>query len=76
MKPKIPPHKKVVFQKYLKYSQLGFTMAAFVLICGYLGHLIDEHFRLEFPWFMVGGIVFGFVGFLVKLVIQYFKKGL
>ena len=68
--------KKNPIHKYIKYSQLGFTLLAYVGLLGFLGYKADEYLGFDFPFLMVAGILFGFISFFAKLIIKYFKGDL
>lgn len=38
---------------YLKYSGLGLQLLITILVSGWIGHKIDQHFALKFPVFML-----------------------
>jgi len=45
---------------YLKYSGLGLQLLLTILVTGWIGYKIDQHFALKFPVFM---LLLGFAAF-------------
>ena len=59
------PKKKV--NNYLKYTGLGFQMAAVFFVGIFGGKKLDEYFQLETPFITIFLLLFLFVGFMIKL---------
>ena len=52
---------------YLKYSGLGLQMLATIGVAGWLGYKVDQYFELNFPAFMIGLGLIGFIGTMFQL---------
>lgn len=59
------PKKKV--NNYLKYTGLGFQMAAIFLLGIFGGKWLDEYFQFETPFITIFLLLFLFMGFMYKL---------
>ena len=55
------PNKKLKpYNTYLKYSGLGIQLLAAIGLFGWLGYVVDQYLKIEFPVFM---LLFGFMAF-------------
>ena len=62
-----PRKQKQAFNNSIKYSGLGLQLLITLLLCGWLGHRLDQYLRLQFPLFLLLFGLMGFVGILYKL---------
>lgn len=65
-----------IMQSAAPYMTLGLQMAMGVTVFLFIGKYADEYFDTK-PWLMITGIVFGFVGGMIKFfrsVIELGKK--
>ncbi len=53
MERKPPPHQKPrpQYNKYLKYTNIGFQMLVIILLGVWGGMQLDKHYETETPWF-------------------------
>jgi hypothetical protein len=72
MQKPIQPNKK--HNSYLKYSGLGFQLAALVLLSIYLGKWIDAKLGFEKPISVLILILFFFSLFMYKLYLELIKN--
>lgn len=61
-------------QNLMKYTGLGFQMAAIFFIGILGGQKLDGYFQLETPYFTIGLILFLFTGYLYKIYIDLAKE--
>jgi len=64
---KKPSKIKEKTEGYLKYTGLGFQMAAMFLIGIFGGQKLDDYFENETPLFTILLLFFLFIGFMYKL---------
>lgn len=67
---KLPPERKKKVNNYLKYSGLGFQMAAIFLIGIFGGQKIDSYFDFELPIVTILLLLVLFTGYMYKLYID------
>jgi len=66
------PRKKV--NSYLKYSGIGFQMAAVILLGYFVGKYFDDYFQFDPPFITIFLIITLFSGYLYKLYVELLPK--
>ena len=69
-----PSQKPKPYNNYLKYSSLGIQLLGAIGFFGWLGYLLDQRLRIQFPAFM---LTFGFLAFggMMFQVYRSIKRG-
>jgi ATP synthase protein I len=59
---------------YLRYSGLGFQMAATIGLGIWIGRKVDEYLGLQQPWLTMLLVMLLFIGFIYKLYVDLTRK--
>lgn len=68
------PPKKKLLNAYARYSTLGFSMIAIILLGVFGGQWIDKHFGLKIPIFTASMTILGLIFALYYLIKEITRK--
>ena len=65
-----PPEEKKQLNSYLKFSGIGFQMAATIILFAFLGHWLDGKFETEKPYITLLLMLVGVILSILVLIKQ------